>query len=190
MNSRLCRKCNEQIPWRIKIGDKFKSLQNRKFCLRCSPFGQHNTSKIDPKERKKKRWESYSQKERDSITKCLYRRGLERKLVLVKMKGGKCQKCGYYGSLRGLSFHHRDRREKLFGLSLNHLWSKSWDKILTEANKCELLCANCHTEIEDKISNKTMNSETNKIKEFNNNELKIFNENLCTQQDLNLQLQS
>lgn len=49
--------------------------------------------------------------------------------------------CGYRRSFAVLEFHHRDRDTKDFGLGN---FSGSFDRLLDEARKCDLLCANCH----------------------------------------------
>ncbi len=73
-------------------------------------------------------------------------RSLRRKLVLIKMMGEKCSKCGYGANISALHFHHRDARQKLFKLDARILSNKNWASILEEAEKCVLLCANCHCE--------------------------------------------
>jgi hypothetical protein len=65
-------------------------------------------------------------------------------------KGGKCLLCGYNKCPRALEFHHRDANEKTFDLSSA---CRGWNKIKIELDKCDLLCSNCHREIEDKLSN-------------------------------------
>lgn len=74
------------------------------------------------------------------------KRGLERKKEIILLKGGCCEKCGYNTSLAALSFHHRDPKEKSHQLDMRTLSNRSWDKILKELEKCDLLCANCHME--------------------------------------------
>ena len=158
MSKRECRKCGSIIPSTIKVDGKTKRLDNRKFCLICSPYGKHNTSPIDPVERvhpHDKPYSEYTEKQKDAIKTSLYRRGLERKSKLIEMSGGKCINCGYNKCSRVLSFHHRDPESKLYCLTLNHLWSKPWENILEEWKKCDLLCANCHGEVEDNIARKT-----------------------------------
>jgi len=59
--------------------------------------------------------------------------------------------CGYKKSHRALSFHHRDPALKDFGLSSKGL-TRSWEKIVKELDKCVLLCANCHAEVHDGIT--------------------------------------
>lgn len=65
----------------------------------------------------------------------------------VDYKGGKCEICGYHKCLRSLHFHHKNPKEKDFGISGNH--GLSWDKIVNELDKCVLLCSNCHFEVHD-----------------------------------------
>ncbi len=69
------------------------------------------------------------------------------KLILVQERGGKCERCGYDKYVGALDFHHRNREEKLFGVSQKGA-TFSIDKMRQEASKCDLLCANCHREEE------------------------------------------
>lgn len=153
--SRKCRKCNEIIPVKTKINGKIVSLQNRKFCLRCSPYKHGNTSPYDPFIRKPKRYRKYSDRDKEVIKLSLYFRALRIRRELYQKLGGKCKNCGYCKCDRALSFHHRNREDKLFGLSLNNLWSKRRDLIDTESEKCDLLCLNCHAELEDSLARQT-----------------------------------
>ncbi len=66
-------------------------------------------------------------------------------------KGGKCQLCGYKKCSRALSFHHLDPKKKDFGVSSRGL-TRSWIKLQEEIDKCILLCANCHMEVHDGIT--------------------------------------
>lgn len=68
------------------------------------------------------------------------------KQMAVDYKGGKCQKCGYDRCIAALDFHHIDESQKEFGISGSG-YSKSWEKIKKELDKCILVCANCHREI-------------------------------------------
>jgi hypothetical protein len=164
MGKRLCRKCGKRIPVKIKIDGKEKNLQNRKFCLECSPWGKHNTSPNDPIARiKGLSYKESSEECKERIKVSLYKRALQRKTRLIKNSGGKCILCGYNKNVRCLSFHHRDKDKKIFGLSLNHLWSKKWNIIKREWKKCDLLCMNCHGEVEDKISRDKESSTVNRV---------------------------
>ena len=66
-------------------------------------------------------------------------------------KGGKCIMCDYNRCQRVLSFHHVNPREKDFDLSSRGL-TRSWERIRKEIDKCVLLCANCHMEVRDGIT--------------------------------------
>lgn len=66
--------------------------------------------------------------------------------MLVEYKGGECTLCGYKGCIDVLDLHHRDSSQKDFGISSGSL-TRSWEKVKAEADKCELICANCHREI-------------------------------------------
>lgn len=64
----------------------------------------------------------------------------------VALLGGRCVLCGYSKTVNALEFHHKDRSRKTFTVSAN--LNKAWSKIVTELQKCVLLCANCHREVE------------------------------------------
>ncbi|GAG41981.1 unnamed protein product, partial [marine sediment metagenome] len=51
--------------------------------------------------------------------------------------------------MRALSFHHIDPRMKNFDLNSHECGKRSKDRVLEEAKKCILVCANCHMEIEE-----------------------------------------
>ena len=72
-------------------------------------------------------------------------RGVLRKVRLVAMLGGACSRCGYAANLAALEFHHASGR-KDFQLDMRSLANRSWDVVLREVRKCELLCSNCHAE--------------------------------------------
>lgn len=69
----------------------------------------------------------------------------KRMLRLIEYKGGNCAKCGYDRCAGALDFHHRDPALKRFNLTVKNM-TKAWHIILTEAEKCDLLCANCRRE--------------------------------------------
>jgi len=69
------------------------------------------------------------------------------KSTLVEEMGGACQICGYSRCLAALEFHHRVRAEKSFTLS-RHGVTRSLQRARAEAQKCVLLCGNCHAEVE------------------------------------------
>lgn len=74
-------------------------------------------------------------------------RGLKRKLELIKSRGGKCELCGYDRNIAVLEFHHINPDEKEFQLDMRHLSNTSLERLKEEADKSQLLCANCHREV-------------------------------------------
>ncbi len=102
-------------------------------------------------------WKEY-QKERDreKSRKC-YKRNishtsrwrLKLKRRLIEYKGGKCQQCGYNKDVLGAyTFHHRNPSEKKFSISR---YPSGLNVLMKEADKCDLLCCNCHAEVHDDV---------------------------------------
>ena len=150
---RDCRKCGEHIPNCIVIDGKRKNLKNRKFCLKCSIYKGHNTKPDDPDRPnvRAKKYANWSEKAKKNGRKNIYKRGHERKKKLIELAGGGCKECGYNKCMGALTFHHREPEKKKFNLTKNMLWSKSWKIVLEEFKKCDMLCLNCHMELEDEI---------------------------------------
>ena len=118
-----CLSCGNQIPRHIPHSAK-KTKQTRRRCYNCSPVRvKHSGSKSERRKRKE---------------------------TLVKMLGGRCSKCGYDKSIRGLSFHHKDPSTKSFDISSNGHLLDDWELVLKEVRKCKLLCLNCHAELHNK----------------------------------------
>ena len=76
-------------------------------------------------------------------------RSLKRKTHLINLKGGGCEICGYNKNLAALEFHHIDRDTKESQLDARTLSNSSMGWIMSEFEKCMVLCANCHREIHD-----------------------------------------
>ena len=96
-------------------------------------------------------------------------KAIKRKLNLIDLKGGCCEKCGYNKNLSALEFHHINEGNKDFPLDGRNLSNRNWIVILEEFGKCELLCANCHREYHNnemvvKILRETIDE---KMKELN-----------------------
>jgi len=157
----ICKNCGKDFKSSIMIDGKRRSLNNRKYCLECSPFGQHNTknfSKIAKQNTecicKRCRKPYIYQRHRGmTITYCagcrttIARHKLKQKMI--NYKGGKCKKCGYDKCKNALCFHHVNDKEKEISLSLTAILS--WTKIQKELDKCEILCANCHMEVHERL---------------------------------------
>jgi len=74
-------------------------------------------------------------------------RAKARKLYLIEMLGGKCIKCGYDRNISVLCFHHKNPKLKSMSLTSREISNNRFELLEKEANKCELMCANCHTEL-------------------------------------------
>jgi hypothetical protein len=68
------------------------------------------------------------------------------KHILVSDAGGRCLVCGF-SRYTGLHFHHVDPARKAFSVSRDGV-TRSLARAREEANKCVLLCANCHAMVE------------------------------------------
>lgn len=108
------------------------------------------------KERKRLKSKAYDRSEsgRHKATKVIVSRRRKKKL-LVEYKGGKCQKCGFNEPIYDCyDFHHLDPSEKEFGIGHSDGKNLSLEALKKEADKCILVCANCHRKIhyEEKIA--------------------------------------
>lgn len=74
-----------------------------------------------------------------------WRRRVKRRLV--DRAGGVCELCGYSDHPAALQFHHLDPSSKSFSISRNGT-TRSYAEVEAEADKCVLVCANCHAKIE------------------------------------------
>ena len=67
----------------------------------------------------------------------------ERSTKLVAMYGNKCKDCGITHEKTGFyDFHHLDPSTKEY--EVKTIICNSWDKVVKEAEKCVMLCPNCH----------------------------------------------
>lgn len=88
---------------------------------------------------------------RESIIRAVAKRRRKIKQLSIEYKGGKCQICGYQKYQGGLDLHHLDASTKEFGIGARG-YTRSWEKVKAELDKCILVCANCHREIEAGIT--------------------------------------
>ncbi len=165
---KTCSKCQEKFKTHVKINGQYKNLGSRKFCLKCSPWGQHNTKdlitgpidlpseKTCPKchniyprnskhfySRKNRRDFSGYCKSCNTVVKMEQIRELKRQCL--EHLGGKCLICKYDAYDGALDFHHKKPDEKEFQIS--KFRSLKFENIVKELNKCVILCATCHREV-------------------------------------------
>jgi hypothetical protein len=134
---RECKACGNLVPSRIVIDGCVKNLQRRKFCFECSPFGSKNTRDLTkPQTPRRKQNIRYTQDRRKKV-----------KEQAIKYKNSKCALCGYDRCIYSLEFHHIDSDLKKFTIA-HAAYQRKWSEVLDELDKCVLLCANCHREVE------------------------------------------
>lgn len=79
---------------------------------------------------------------------------------LISLHGGHCVGCGWASEyIATLTFDHIS--DKLFELNTNTLYKHSYDAIIEESMKCQLLCANCHIGKNDTINRQAIMSDIN-----------------------------
>jgi len=66
-----------------------------------------------------------------------------RREILINLLGGKCFHCGYSLHPAALAFHHVCG-EKRFNIDARKCSNAKFDTLVAEAEKCILLCHNCH----------------------------------------------
>jgi hypothetical protein len=170
----VCRKCEKSFSnsWKNPETGKTHNICNRKFCMECSPFGNHNTkkdisnptplstqteytcpqcNKIKPvdcfyvrADRPNKKAHSYCKECHNK--KCVLRQK-DVKQQCVDYLGGKCYVCEYNKCNSALEFHHKEPDKKDFALALASYKNCSFKAMKAELDKCVLLCANCHREV-------------------------------------------
>lgn len=77
-------------------------------------------------------------------------RGKKNRREYIKYLGDKCKLCGYHKYDGALEFHHRDPTTKSKTFASIKYWGLA--KAKEELDKCDLLCANCHREVEGLVA--------------------------------------
>lgn len=96
-----------------------------------------------------RRPERFYRKPKSECKQCFNRRRAQQiqrnRAIVVEKMGGKCQLCGYARCEAALELHHRVADEK--DPKYNTIKNGNIERLLREAAKCILVCANCHREI-------------------------------------------
>jgi hypothetical protein len=152
----ICTKCNKEFPNRVNIDGKIKIINTRKYCLECSPYGEHNTKQIEISPRNithkcicgETNPDKFYGKKRSFCSKChnkyTIKVGNEKRKKAIEYLGGKCIKCGYDKYYGAIDLHHVDPTKK--DSKFKNLRGWSWDRILKEIQNCVPLCCRCHVE--------------------------------------------
>jgi hypothetical protein len=88
---------------------------------------------------------------RKYLIEAVKKRRIKVRSLARELKGSKCEICGCAKCQEALEFHHIN--EKKFGISEKG-YTRSWQKVKKELDKCQLVCANCHREIHAKLAKK------------------------------------
>ena len=113
------------------------------------------------------------------------------KKKLVEYKGGKCEICGYDKCIDSLEFHHLNPEEKSFGISNGNI--KSFKRLKEEADKCILVCSNCHNEIHyrekmEKLNKQKQEEEYNQKNYVRNCQNNNFTPPINNKKEFNLEI--
>ena len=86
------------------------------------------------------------QSRRQYLIAAVHKRRKKVRQMAVEYKGGNCEVCGYNRCIEALEFHHINSSGKDFSISEKG-YTRSWNRVKEELDKCMLLCANCHREL-------------------------------------------
>ncbi len=129
-----CKKCEQD-----KVMSAFSTWRNngrvyvKKVCSGCKS-----------KAYRKKNPQTCKDIQKRARTKYRQDRWVRKQALLDHVGQTACLICGIE-DMRVLVFHHRDPLVKSFGLSWANTHSYSLEKMKKEAEKCDVLCHNCHT---------------------------------------------
>lgn len=98
------------------------------------------------------RQQYYPEHRRERIRTTTERRDELREWLADYKQGLRCQVCGE-SRPHLLQFHHRDRSQKEFSISKIVHDGVSLEKLQREIAKCDVLCANCHADVEQQRRN-------------------------------------
>ena len=166
-----CKKCGNVIPNRVTIDNKVRTINKRKYCLKCSPFNYHNTKKLCDEIVISKDFPLYYKCKCGETNKSMFygkkhnicmnchkayvlAKGQEKRNNAILYKGSKCFICGYDKYNGALEFHHLDPSKKDKNFSTMRSWKL--DKIINEIDDCMLVCSCCHREIHAGMHNETL----------------------------------
>ena len=146
-----CRRCGSLFPNRVKINGKTHCVNNRRYCLECSPHGLHNTKQLD-------KFITGQCTKCGRVAATFYghkksccgpchnayttEKGRQNRDRIVTELGEKCFCCGFDIYLCSLDVHHLDPTKKDPSWSSVRGWS--WQRTQKEIANCVLLCRNCH----------------------------------------------
>lgn len=163
MNTKKCNLCHQSLCLE-KFGKSARSPDGKDWsCKKCNNLRSKETYEKKKSQRSKsiKKWQEEN-KEKDLDRKKQYyienkdkfqkarkvsalrhnQERRERKETLIERAGGCCNDCGYKGHPAVFDFHHTKDKVTEVGRLLQSI--TNWEAAKKEAEKCVLLCSNCH----------------------------------------------
>lgn len=155
---KTCQMCGLVFPNRIDVDGTLRVVNSRRYCISCSPYGKHNTKRLDRcGVAKAKKCSKCGETDEASFyanrfyTCKVCHNGYSKlkvrdnKRYAVDRLGGRCVRCGFDLFKSALCFHHLDPSVKDENFTSFLGWERA--RIDAELDKCVLLCLNCHAGI-------------------------------------------
>lgn len=96
----------------------------------------------DPIKQKEAQHQSYLRHKKEVLRRSKNKSDVKRALI-SKIKEVPCSDCGIQYPFYVMQFDHRDGVDKIEQIS-KLVAVASWNKILEEIEKCDIVCSNCH----------------------------------------------
>ena len=127
--SMICSKCKEEKDILQFNKSKHTKKGYQSWCRIC-------------KNKKENEWYHKKVENKQKRQKQVLDRIRNNKKLVIDYFGGKCNDCGGVFHPSVYDLHHRNPEEK--DNNFKTMLHRSWNKIIKEIEKCDLLCANCH----------------------------------------------
>jgi len=137
---KICSRCELEKPIRSFDKQKLKGIYYYKpYCSACKSKRHRENNPEVRKSIKARGVRKYAQNR------------LQVKLdLMTHINQTVCKICGFI-DVRALTFHHLDKNNKSFSISYGFTHCYSFERLLEEAKKCDVLCHNCHNIIHSKL---------------------------------------
>jgi hypothetical protein len=133
---KTCSKCRESKELSSFHKDSTKKDGLYSSCKSCTYSYSSSQTRLE-------RGRAHDKVRRSEVIKRNKARALGHKLKLIEMHGGRCLDCNQVWPPFVFEFDHRDPSLKEFNVSGANL-NFRFDRLVVEANKCDLVCSNCH----------------------------------------------
>ena len=128
-----CSKCGKNI-------EDLNCSYNHGKCMECAYHRHDKWKKNNP--------EKLKESVRNGVKKHYKKQCIGYPEMIKQIKINGCAICGYNKCISALDFHHINPEDKCFELNKTNIILSRAERTAEELQKCMLLCANCHREIE------------------------------------------